>query len=84
MARRFTSTFTCEECGFTTRDYDLIKNHSCEVQEHGGHCEDYPCCGHEWGDCNGLKYGSDESIKAAVHAKLDDPNYDPYYDEDDR
>lgn len=27
-------------------------------------CEDYPCCGHEAGDCNGQKYGSDESIKA--------------------
>lgn len=26
-------------------------------------CEDYPCCGHEMGDCNGQKYGSDESIK---------------------
>lgn len=29
-------------------------------------CEDYPCCGHELGDCEGLKYGSDESIKAQV------------------
>jgi len=26
-------------------------------------CEDYPCCGHELGDCDGSKYGSDESIK---------------------
>ena len=25
-------------------------------------CEDYPCCGHEQGDCEGLRYGSDESI----------------------
>jgi hypothetical protein len=31
-------------------------------------CEDYPACGHEMGDCDGSLYGSDESIKARVHA----------------
>lgn len=30
-------------------------------------CEDFPCCGHERGDCEGHLYGSDESIKA--HAR---------------
>lgn len=54
---------TCMNCGFASTDFNLVKNHSCDVQEHGGSCEDYPACGHEWGDCNGLKYGSDESIK---------------------
>lgn len=36
-------------------------------------CEDYPCCGHEFGDCDGSKYGSDESIKryAKRHAYCD-------------
>lgn len=29
-------------------------------------CEDFPACMHEPGDCNGMKYGSDESIKAEV------------------
>lgn len=29
-------------------------------------CEDFPCCGHEAGDCNGKLYGSDESIQAEV------------------
>jgi hypothetical protein len=29
-------------------------------------CEDYPCCGHEMGDCDGSLYGSDEDIKARV------------------
>jgi len=29
-------------------------------------CEDFPCCGHEPGDCEGKKYGSDEDIKAQV------------------
>lgn len=30
------------------------------------YCEDFPCCGHEAGDCDGSKYGSDELIKAQV------------------
>ncbi len=34
-------------------------------------CEDWPCCGHEWGDCDGSKYGSDESIKQAVYDRID-------------
>jgi len=57
---------SCTECGFTTRDLGLLKNHSCDVQEFGGRCEDYPACGHEMGDCNGLLYGSDEAIKEQV------------------
>ena len=44
-------------------------------------CEDYPCCGHEAGDCDGALYGSDESIKARVHARMSDPDFDPYYDD---
>lgn len=46
-----------------------------------GYCEDFPCCGHEAGDCNGQKYGSDASIKAQALRDLQDDNYDPYYDE---
>jgi hypothetical protein len=40
-------------------------------------CEDYPCCGHEANDCNGQKYGSDESIKADVYRRMyaDDDYY---------
>lgn len=68
---------TCGECGFTTRDANLLANHSCDVQEQGGRCEDYPCCGHEAGDCNGLLYGSDEAIKAAVYERWNDPDIDP-------
>lgn len=29
-------------------------------------CEDYPCCGHELGDCDGSLYGSDDSIRQSV------------------
>ena len=40
-----------------------------DAWEHkGSRCEDYPCCGHEAGDCNGGLYGSDESIKARIYA----------------
>lgn len=40
-------------------------------------CEDYPCCGHELGDCNGEKYGSDADIRAQVLAELSrDEDYD--------
>ena len=46
-------------------------------------CEDYPCCGHEFGDCNGQKYGSDESIKASVYARMAREDYDPYFVEMD-
>lgn len=75
---------TCASCGFTTRDMYLLANHSCDVQENGGRCEDYPCCGHELGDCNGLKYGSDEAIKAEAYRvmELEDEGIflDHYYD----
>ena len=33
-------------------------------------CEDFPCCGHELGDCNGQKYGSDESIMRSVWRQM--------------
>lgn len=48
-------------------------------------CEDWPCCGHEAGDCRGLLYGSDDDIKARVQARWDDPDIDPMdpmYDEE--
>ena len=59
---------TCTECGYTTNDLYLVAYHSCAVAQNGGRCEDYPCCGHELGDCNGELYGSDEAIKAQVEA----------------
>ena len=45
-------------------------------------CEDYPCCGHEMGDCEGKLYGSDEAIKARAIARIRSEKYDAYYDED--
>ena len=57
----------CSDCGFSSNDIYLLNGHSCDVQKNGGRCEDYPCCGHEFGDCNGLRYGSDEAIKDIVY-----------------
>lgn len=34
-------------------------------------CEDWPCCGDEWGDCDGSKYGTDEQIKSDPHLLCD-------------
>jgi len=43
-------------------------------------CEDYPCCGHEMGDCEGQKYGSDEAIIEQEYRRIAHEDYDPYYD----
>ena len=46
-------------------------------------CEDYPCCGHEMGDCFGQKYGTDEQIKAnAIKASKDFDDYGYIADDD--
>lgn len=42
-------------------------------------CEDFPCCGHEAGDCDGSKYGSDEAIKERVYDRLLRAEDDLYY-----
>ena len=65
-----TYTMTCDECQFSTKDQALMERHSCDVQMNGGRCEDYPCCGHEDGDCNGRLYGSDEAIKEYTYKHI--------------
>lgn len=57
---------SCPDCGLTSADVGILNNHSCDVERAGGYCEDFPACGHERGDCNGLRYGSDASIIADV------------------
>lgn len=46
-------------------------------------CEDFPCCGHEMGDCEGGLYGSDEAIMERHMERLARDDYDSYYDESD-
>lgn len=45
-------------------------------------CEDYPCCGHEMGDCRGQRYGSDESIKAAAYRRMELEDQGIFMDDD--
>jgi hypothetical protein len=33
------------ECGFVGT-LAALELHSCDIQEQGGRCEDWPCCGH--------------------------------------
>lgn len=42
-------TVTCNRCSFSG-SIAQVTVHSCYVQEQGGRCEDYPCCGHTDGD----------------------------------
>ena len=42
-----TATASC--CGFSGT-LAAIELHDCAVQESGGRCEDFPCCGHTDGD----------------------------------
>jgi hypothetical protein len=89
MTTRLNFQASCPECDFTSADVALLNGHSCDVQKQGGSCEDFPCCGHERGDCNGLLYGSDESIKEDVYRAARDEDfayamerqaeYDEYY-----
>ena len=34
------------------------------------YCEDFPCCGHEAGDCDGSLYGTEEQIRARVYEQI--------------
>lgn len=70
-------TATCSECGFSSSDIPLVQNHSCDVELNGGFHEDYPCCGCEYGDCNGKKYGSTRSIMD-LQEKLERQGYADY------
>lgn len=65
-----TTSYSCDTCNFYSTDKRLAERHSCDVAQNGGSCEDFPACGHEFGDCNGLLYGSDESIKEDVYRAI--------------
>ena len=51
-----------------------------EEEQKPRYCEDFPCCGHEAGDCDGSKYGSDESIKQRVYDRMNDDSIDDDHD----
>lgn len=66
----------CLSCDFSTNDLSKFDSHECPADDYqSDYCEDYPCCGHERGDCRGLRYGSDESIKRDVERAYRDEDY---------
>jgi len=46
---RYKMQVTCNTCQYTG-SIAAVELHSCDIQESGGRCEDYPCCGHTDGD----------------------------------
>jgi hypothetical protein len=53
--------------------------HGCKLEisrEVRNMCEDFPCCGHEMGDCEGGLYGSDEAIIEAHMERMNSEYYD--------
>lgn len=75
-----TITATCDECGFGG-SLNALRVHSCYVQEFGGRCEDYPCCGHTDGD--GCQTLPSHTMEYWLE-RMSDPGYDDYYDDYDR
>lgn len=57
----------CPDCTYTDRNLHRFQAHTCTPPS-SNYCEDYPCCGHELGDCYGLKYGTDDDLRA--HAEM--------------
>lgn len=41
----YTIRAKAECCGYAGTLADIAV-HSCQIEENGGQCEDYPCCGH--------------------------------------
>ncbi len=66
----------CKVCGFTgsLREVEL---HDCDIHEHGGRCEDFPCCGHKLGECQNRPEYTSEYWYDRIR-QLEDNGYDPY------
>lgn len=60
-------TVTCNDCGYSG-SIDSVKLHSCQIQEQGGRCEDFPACGHTDGDgCQTLPEHTSEYWSDMLH-----------------
>lgn len=60
-------TVTCNDCGYAG-SVELVKLHDCQIQENGGRCEDYPCCGHtDGGGCQTLPEHTSEYWMELMH-----------------
>lgn len=68
-------TVTCNQCGYSGT-LARVQVHSCYVQESGGRCEDYPCCGHTDGDgCQTLPEHT-SAYWSRLHEELGDEEYE--------
>jgi hypothetical protein len=75
--------FTCNDCG-TKGSVRWMQSHDCQhnqdVDEFGGRCEDYPCCGHTDGDgCKALESHTKEYYYDRPHL-LHEPGSPEWYD----
>lgn len=62
---------TCNECGYSAT-LEALNLHSCQIQQAGGHCEDFPACGHTDGDgCQTLPEHTAEFWTDAYYAARD-------------
>lgn len=74
-------TFTCNDCG-TSGSLLWMGSHPCGhnsyVNENGGRCEDYPCCGHTDGDgCASLETHTSDYWRRQMDS-LSSRGYDDY------
>jgi hypothetical protein len=66
-------------CGYTGT-LAALELHDCTIQEQGGRCEDYPCCGHTDGDgCQTLPSHTAEFYYRNPHL-LHEPGSPEWYD----
>lgn len=77
------SSFTCNDCG-TSGSEQWMRTHDCQsvqdVRQFGGRCEDYPCCGHQLGECEPQESFTKEYW--LTHRDPDDPDaYQDYGEE---
>lgn len=67
---------TCNTCGYAG-SIKLVELHACHIQQSGGRCEDYPCCGHTDGDgCQTLREHTSE-FWSEMYSKFPDMMDDP-------
>lgn len=67
---------TCNSCGFSGT-IDAVRVHSCYVQEQGGRCEDYPCCGHT----DGCQTRPEHTSEYWMNMMTSDPELYDYLDQ---
>jgi hypothetical protein len=68
-------TLECTDCGFTGSEEEVAV-HDCYVQEQGGRCEDYPCCGHTDGDGCQTRPSHTSAYWSRLHSEMGDEAYD--------